>query len=64
MFLCYMEKYIPFLIGILIIIHHYYKHRNDPNKSTMEKIVQIKDIDNHETWALFFFGIGIGLILN
>lgn len=55
------NKKIPFLISILIILHHYHKHRNNPNFTTLDKFVQIKDIDNHETWALFFLGIGIGI---
>lgn len=56
-------RIIPFLIGIFIILHHYKKHNKDRGFSTLDKLVQIKDIDNHETWALFFFGIGIGMIL-
>ena len=58
-----MNKKLPFILAICIIIHHYYKHRND-NKRLIEKIIQYNDIDNHETWALFFVGIGIGLYLN
>jgi hypothetical protein len=54
---------IPFYIGILIILHHYKKHRKDKGFSILDKFVQIKDINNHETWALFFFGIGIGMKL-
>ena len=47
-------KNISFYIAILIILHHYKKHRNDKDKSTFDKFLQIKDIDNHDTWALFF----------
>ena len=54
---------IPFYIGILIILHHYKKHRKDKGFSILDKFVQIKDIDNHETWALFFFCICIGMSL-
>ena len=54
---------IPFYIGILIILHHYKKHRNDEGLRFLEKFVQKTDINNHETWALFFFGIGIGMRL-
>ena len=54
---------IPFYIGILIILHHYKKHKKDKELSTLDKFVQITDINNHETWALFFFGIGIGMRL-
>ena len=61
-----MKKYIrniPLYIGILIILHHYIKHKNDKGHSIFNKFVNIRDIDNHETWALFFFGIGIGMRL-
>lgn len=61
-----MKKHIrniPFYIGILIILHHYKKHKKDKGLSTLDKFVQISDINNHETWALFFFGIGIGMRL-
>ena len=54
---------IPFYISILIILHHYVKHRKNKYFSTLDKFIQISDIDNHETWALFFFGIGIGMRL-
>lgn len=57
------KRNIPFSIGILIILHHYKKHKNNKDFSTLDKFVQISDINNHETWALFFFGIGIGMIL-
>ena len=50
-------------ICILIMIHHYKKHMNDKKKSFFNKIFQISDIDNHETWALFFLGIWIGISL-
>ena len=32
-------------------------------KDCFEGIIQINDINNHETWALFFLGIGFGLRL-
>ena len=51
-----------FIIGILIIIHHYFKHQND-FKDMISKFIQYKDINNHETWALFSFGIGLGALL-
>ena len=56
-------KNIPFYIAIIIILHHYKKHKNDKGMSTWEKFVQINDINNHESWALFFLGIGLGLRL-
>ena len=53
---------ISFIIGILIILHHYLKHVND-DTNILNKFIQIDDINNHETWALFLFGIGIGMII-
>ena len=54
-------KYIPFIICLFIVLHHYNKHKNNPNLSELEKFCQFEDINNHETWALFFFALGIGL---
>ena len=54
---------IPFYIGSLIILHHLIKHKNDHELSIWDNFAQIEDINNHETWALFFFGIGIGMKL-
>jgi len=59
-----MKKYyknIPFYIAVSIIIHHFIKHINNKNLTLIDKFVQIDDINNHETWALFFIGIGIGM---
>ena len=58
-----MNKNIPFYIAILIILHHVIKHMNDRELNNIDKFIQLKDINNHETWALFFFGIGIGMRL-
>ncbi len=55
------KKKIPFCIGIFIILHHYLKHKNYKTYSFLDKFLQFTDINNHETWALFFFGIGIGM---
>ena len=54
--------YLPFVIAIIVIVHHYFIHRKDIHLSTLDKWVQYNDINNHETWALFFIGIGIGII--
>ena len=59
-----MESYIPIIISCAIILHHYKKHYNDTNLTLLEKFIQISDINNHETWALFFLGIGIGMKIN
>ena len=52
---------IPLIISIIIIIHHFIKHRYDTHLTFIDKFVQLSDIDNHETWALFFLGISIGM---
>ena len=58
-----MNKNIPFIISAIIVLHHFKKHKNDPKLSFLDKCFQKYDIDNHESWALFFFGIGIGMRL-
>ena len=55
-----MNNNIPFIISAIIVLHHFIKHRNDPKFTFLDKFVQLNDICNHESWALFFFGIGIG----
>lgn len=52
-----------FFIGFGIIIHHYFKHKNDTDLDLLSKFVQWKDINNHETVALFFLGISVGLYI-
>ena len=56
-----MESNIPIIISCGIILHHYKKHYNGSKLTLLEKFVQLSDIDNHETWALFFLGIAIGM---
>ena len=56
-----MDSNIPIYISFGIILHHYQKHYNNSKLSKIQKFVQIDDINNHETWALFFLGIGIGM---
>lgn len=51
------------IIGLVIIIHHFIKHEND-NMPHLSKFIQYNDINNHETWALFSFGIAIGIYIN
>ena len=57
-----MNYYIvlPLALSGGIIIHHRYAHRNDERLGDFEKWFQFDDLRNHETWALFFFGIGVG----
>jgi purine-cytosine permease-like protein len=57
-----VKKYWPFIVALIIIIHHYFKHRKHAN-SFIDTIVQYHDINNHETIALFFIGIGVGIYL-
>ena len=59
-----MWSNIPMLISGGIVLHHYKKHSYDPKLTPLEKFVQFSDIDNHETWALFFAGIAIGMKIN
>lgn len=54
---------IPLFIALVIILHHYKKHSSNPNFTLLEKFVQIDDINNHETWALFFIGIAVGMLI-
>jgi hypothetical protein len=56
-------KNIQFYISVLLILHHFLKHKNDTEKSLFNKFFQIEDINNHETWILFFFGLVIGMKL-
>ena len=52
------------LISICIIIHHYLKHINNDKLNIVNKFIQIDDVNNHETWFLFFIGIFIGLLIS
>jgi hypothetical protein len=56
------KSYIPLIISLAIILHHFKKHDKNPEFSLLDKFVQVDDINNHETWALFFLGISIGMI--
>ena len=56
------KKHIPYFISFIILIHHYIKHSTD-KKAFINKVFQIKDIKNHETWVLFFIGVGIGMAI-
>ena len=59
-----MESNLPIFISFGIILHHYRKHYYNNKLNQLEKFIQFSDIDNHETWALFFFGIAIGMKIN
>ena len=51
-------------ICVLIIFHHYIKHINDYHLTEHEKIFQISDVSNHESFVFLFIGMFIGLILS
>ena len=53
---------ISFLSIPLIIIHHYFKHRFDKDKSLKEKFFQWEDVNNHETVIVGIIGFIIGLL--
>lgn len=48
----------------LLLLHHFYTHRNDADKTTPQKWFQWTDINNHETVILLLAGIAIGIILS
>ena len=48
----------------MIIFHHYIKHINDFHLTDHEKIFQISDVSNHESFVFLFLGIFIGLMLS
>jgi hypothetical protein len=48
----------PLAISLTILAHHAYIHRDDERLHGFQRVFQIDDIRNHETWALFFFAIG------
>lgn len=54
----------PLIIAGALVAHHRYIHRDDPRLSETDKIFQINDIRNHETWVIFFIGVEIGLLLS
>ncbi len=48
----------------LIILHHYFIHRLDKDKSRIQKWFQYEDINNHETVVFLIIGFIIGLIIS
>ena len=51
-------------ICLLIVFHHYIKHINDFHLTDHEKIFQISDVSNHESFVFLFLGVFIGLVLS
>jgi len=64
---------IPITVAVGLLIHHRIKHNNDvyfdnPDPKNIDgsqfteadKWFQLTDINNNETWALFFSGVGLG----
>ncbi len=48
-------------IVVIILIHHIIIHKDIPFPS---RIFQIKDVMNHETWALVLSFFGLGLVVS
>ena len=54
-----------FLIAILaLLVHHYYIHRFDNDKTMRQKWFQWGDVNNHETVEAILLGCIIGLLLS
>ena len=49
---------------LMIVFHHYVKHINDFHLTEHEKIFQLSDVSNHESFVFLFFGIFIGVLLS
>lgn len=56
--------FLPAVISISILFHHRYIHRNDTDLSHVQKWMQKKDINNHETWQLVFWGVFVGILMS
>ena len=51
--------HITIILAILIIIHHILIH---PKLLFPDRIFQIKDVLNHETWILVILSFGVGTL--
>ena len=49
---------------LVIVFHHYIKHINDFHLTDYEKIFQISDVSNHESFVFLFLGVFVGLVLS
>ncbi len=56
--------FLSLTICILIVFHHYIKHINDFHLTDHEKIFQISDVSNHESFVFLFLGVFLGLLLS
>ena len=54
--------FLSLMICILIVFHHYIKHINDFHLTDHEKIFQISDVSNHESFVFLFTTIGLPII--
>jgi len=52
---------LAFAGAFLVILHHWFKHRHD--LKGWRRWFQLRDVDNHETIALFLMGVGVGSLL-
>lgn len=48
------------IIVIVIVLHHIYIH---DNLTFPSRIFQLSDISNHETWAIAFAALAIGVFV-
>ena len=56
-----MLSNLPFFVSVVYIIHHFYVHKNDTDKTFFEKFFQLSDVQNHESRVVFFFALGLGM---
>ena len=56
--------FLSLTICILIVFHHYIKHINDFHLTDHEKIFQVSDVSNHESFVFLFLGVFLGLLLS
>lgn len=50
-----------FIIAIILIIHHTYIHKE---YKSYDRIFQISDINNHETWIIACLSFAVGTFIN
>lgn len=52
--------YIFIALAILLLIHHYYSH---PELPLPDRLFQLQDISNHETYILIFLAVAFTLAI-
>jgi hypothetical protein len=53
-------RYTALLIAIVVLVHHIYKH---PDYKFPDRLFEISDIDNHETWIIACLAFIMGTFL-